>query len=70
MRKLQWRIDRERDLSKNPMAACIKLSQMMWDAVLGEQGLLETIKGARLEPLTGRARKIHNATILNFPTRH
>jgi hypothetical protein len=70
MRKLQWRIDQERDLSKTPMAACIRLSQMMWDAVLGEQGLLETIQGNRELLRGGAPKKAHSATVLNFPVRH
>ena len=44
MRSLQWRIDKERERSKTPMAACIKLSNMMWENVLGDHGLLATIR--------------------------
>jgi len=62
MRCLQWRIDQERMQSKNPMAACIKISKMMWDNVLGEKGLLETIKQID--------RPVGNATILRFPRVH
>ena len=47
MQGLQWRIDRIRDASPNPMAACLKISSMMWDAMLGEGGLVETLR--RLE---------------------
>ncbi len=28
---LQWRIDRLREQSRTPMAACVNLSNMMWD---------------------------------------
>ena len=31
LRCLQWRIDRIRDTSKTPMAACISISDLMWD---------------------------------------
>lgn len=31
LRCLQWRIDRIRDRAKTPMAACISISDMMWD---------------------------------------
>jgi len=44
IRGLQWRIDQERKLSKSPIAACIKLSGMMWDTVVGEHGLLQSVK--------------------------
>lgn len=43
MQRLQWRIDMERQRSENPMGACVRISRMMWDAVLGENGLLPTI---------------------------
>jgi len=32
MRCVQWRIDRLRERSRNPMAACIAISGMMWDS--------------------------------------
>lgn len=31
LRCLQWRIDRVRDNAKTPLAACISISDMMWD---------------------------------------
>jgi hypothetical protein len=39
LRCLQWRIDQERRLAKNPMAACLRISRMMWRTVLGPGGL-------------------------------
>lgn len=39
LRCLQWRIDQERRLARTPMAACIRISRMMWRSVLGENGL-------------------------------
>lgn len=39
LRRLQWRIDQERRLAHSPMGACIRLSRMMWQQVLGEGGL-------------------------------
>lgn len=44
LRCLQWRIDRVRDLSQTPMAACLQLSRMMWDSVVGPGGLLESFQ--------------------------
>ncbi len=49
MRGLQWRIDRIRDTAPNAMDACLKISGMMWDSLLGDDGLLE-----RLRALEGR----------------
>ncbi len=53
MRCLQWKIDRVRDRAANPMAACIKLSEMMWDSLVGPGGLrdtLEQVGQGRFEP--------------------
>lgn len=47
MRGLQWRIDQERRRCKTPMAACISLSRMMWDSVVGNQGLLDVLHNGR-----------------------
>jgi hypothetical protein len=44
MQGLQWRIDRIRDASPNAMDACLKISSMMWDSVLGDDGLLERLR--------------------------
>ena len=43
MRRLQWRIDQERKLAHSPMSACIRLSRMMWEHVLGEGGLRDRL---------------------------
>ncbi len=50
LRRLQWRIDQERRLSKSPMGACIRISRMMWEQVIGEGGLID-----RLQQLNGRS---------------
>ena len=47
--QLQWRIDQTRQLSSNPVAACIKLSHLMMESVLGENGLLEALRGMDME---------------------
>lgn len=49
LRRLQWRIDQERRRCKSPMEACIRISRMMWDQMMGEGGLVE-----RLHELTNR----------------
>jgi hypothetical protein len=41
---LQWRIDCVRQQAQNPMGACMRISRMMWDAVLGERGLAESLR--------------------------
>ncbi len=44
MEGLQWQIDLVRERSASPMAACLRISQMMWDSVTGENGLLEALE--------------------------
>jgi len=44
MRCLQWKIDQVRRQAGNPMAACIKLSEMMWDSLVGSGGLREVLE--------------------------
>ncbi len=43
--RMQWRLDRERELSPNPISACVKMSRMMFDSLYGESGLVEALKG-------------------------
>lgn len=43
MRQLQWRIDTVRKLAGTPMAACLKIYNMMWDSVVGEHGMVEKL---------------------------
>ncbi len=48
LRGLQFRIDMERRRARTPMAACLRLSAMMWDSLLGRRGLksaLDTLLG-------------------------
>lgn len=44
MEGLQWQIDQIRSAAPNPMSSCLKISQMMWDNVLGENGLVEHMR--------------------------
>ena len=48
MRCLQWKVDQVRSRCKTPMAACIKLSEMMWDSLVGPGGLKDALE--RLGP--------------------
>jgi len=47
LRCLQWRIDQERRISSTPLEACIRISNMMWDRLAGDDGLLEQIKSLK-----------------------
>ena len=54
MRCLQWRVDSIRRLAKTPLAACIEISNMMWDSIKGKNGLLEALHGLT-DPYTADA---------------
>lgn len=63
LRRLQWRIDRARERAPTPLAACVKISQMMWDSLAGDDGLLEAMEGLRGRP---PARSRRQAAVLEF----
>lgn len=67
LRCLQWRIDQVRERSRNPMAGCLSLYGMMWDALLGEGGLAETLNqfSGRAEPVLPRC----SAEVVPLPAR-
>ncbi len=43
LRGLQFRIDMERRKARTPLIACLRISSMMWDAVLGKEGLRDAL---------------------------
>jgi len=51
LRCLQWRVDQTRRQAGTPLAACLSLSAMMWESVLGERGLLEALHCRPAKPL-------------------
>lgn len=57
MEGLQWQIDQVRTTSANPMASCLRISQMMWDSVLGEDGLLDNMEQLNNPDALNRAKK-------------
>ncbi len=65
LRSLQWRIDRTRERASNPIAACVRISRMMWDSLLGDCGLLPALDALR----SGRSWPRKTATILPFRRR-
>ncbi len=44
LRGLQWRVDIVRERSQTPLAACIRMSEMMWDTLVGEGGLRDSLE--------------------------
>ncbi len=62
LRRVQWKLDRIRDTAPTPMAACLRMQTLMWESVLGEDGLL-----ARLRQVpTGEKHTDNAARILDF----
>ncbi len=66
LRGLQWQIDVMRQRAKNPMAACVEISGVMWEQVLGEGGLLENLRKASSAPPVVEEQEQTAATILPF----
>lgn len=66
MQGLQWQIDQVRSTSANPMASCLKISQMMWDRVLGEDGLLENLQRLNNPDIDKLNRPKESATIIEL----
>ncbi len=74
LRCLQWRVDKVRERSGTTLAACIRISAMMWDTVMGQGGLVDSLEALReaTPPYTSRKRTFAAklpgpATILPFP---
>lgn len=63
LRGLQFQIDAKRQLSKTPMAACIAISQMMFDSVYELNDALNGTKEGTVKSEAGQA----PADILSFP---
>ena len=45
LKGLQWQIENIRKRAGTPLGACVKISNMMWTNVLGEDGLAERLHG-------------------------
>jgi len=65
LRRLQWRIDQVRRTAGTPMAACLRISKMMWESLVGEGGLLEALE--RLGRADPQAPPRRQAEVLRFP---
>lgn len=67
---LQWKIDQIRNLANTPMAACIKISNMMRDSLNRLNSEQIKLLNLGIQPMVeNQEPKPHNATILQF-TRH
>lgn len=48
LRRLQWKLDQIHRTAANPLAATLRMQELMWESVTGEDGLL-----ARLQHFQG-----------------
>jgi len=60
----QWQIDQIRRQAANPLAACIQISQKMWDSVYGDRGLLMALEEP--QKLMHSTKKENAAKIINL----
>jgi len=71
MQGLQWQIDQVRATSPNPMASCLKISQMMWDTTIGKNGLVDHMQQltepSHIQEISNQTRQ--SATIMDLKDR-
>lgn len=68
LRCLQWRIDRVRDRAKTPLAACIAISEMMWDSFYQLHRLYQDLGMTKTKGRKTAVKPLRSAIILPFPT--
>lgn len=47
LRRMQWKLNQIRNTSRTPMIACLRMNRMLWEAVMGDGGLLECLLHAK-----------------------
>ena len=74
LRGLQFRIDMERRRARTPMAACIRIQSLMWDSLVGPDGLYDRVAGLSTHSIHSVPRRPDPeegprpcATIIPFP---
>ena len=67
MRRLQWRIDQERR-NRSPLSACMRISDLMWENMVGPQGLLGYLENVRTRHAWPRPGK-GPGNVVEFPIR-
>jgi hypothetical protein len=43
LRRMQWKLNQIRNTSRTPMIACLRMNRMLWEAVTGDEGLLNCL---------------------------
>jgi len=70
MRGLQWRIDLERSRARNPMDACVRLSNMMWDSFIDLNQALNDFSGNDWASTRAAPHSVQSAKIIHLATAH
>ena len=70
LRGLQWRIDLEISRARNPMDACVRLSNMMWDSFMDLNHALNDFVGNDCAPTCAAAHAAQSAKIIYLATAH
>jgi hypothetical protein len=66
MHRLQWRIDQERR-NRTPLSACMRISTLMWENLVGSHGLMGCIQKSRLVAKRGAPPGRNDNNIIPFP---
>ncbi|MEJ2612978.1 MAG: DUF3135 domain-containing protein [Candidatus Thiodiazotropha sp.] len=67
MRRLQWRIDQERK-NRSPLSACLRISSLMWDSLVGPRGLQWHLQYFKLEERQLQP-DVSGRVVVAFPSR-
>ncbi len=67
LRGLQWRLDTVRERAGTPLAACLRMSAMMWERITGPGGLLDALAALDGAPSSTPAKSPAAARVLDFP---
>ncbi|MDH5181271.1 MAG: DUF3135 domain-containing protein [Gammaproteobacteria bacterium] len=72
LRRLQWKVDRVRELKTTPLAACIAITDMMWNTFHDLNRSYHYLAEQHGKKTPGKQdfAKLPKATILPFPSRN
>ena len=66
LRCLQWKLDQIHLMAPNPMSATVRMHQLMWDSITGEDGLLARLQQFRNAESPPK-KPVRSANVLQFP---
>lgn len=69
LERLQWKVDRVRELKHTPLAACVAITDMMWNTFHDLNRSYQWLGEQNRYMVNHEAANPHNATILTFTPR-